>query len=133
MKTEEFIDSNVALYLTSPDHRKAELAERLVRAGGTISAQVLTEVADVMRRKFRASWDEVEDMLSGLKETLVVAPVSLETHELGVVIAKRYHFRVYDAQLVAAALQAGCTTFWSEDLHNGQVIESQLTIRNPFA
>jgi predicted nucleic acid-binding protein len=30
-------------------------------------------------------------------------------------------------------LLAGCTTLYSEDMHNGQVIDRQLTIRNPFA
>jgi len=134
MKTSEgFIDSNVALYLVSPEFQKAKIAEDLILRGGTISAQVLTEVADVMRRKFRAPWAAVIEALTALKENLSVTPVTLETHELGLAIAERYHFRVYDAQLIAAALKAGCTTFWSEDLHNGQVIEDQLTIRNPFA
>ncbi len=36
------------------------------------------------------------------------------------------------ALIVAAALLAGCTTLYPEDLRHGQVIERQLTIRNPF-
>jgi len=34
--------------------------------------------------------------------------------------------------VVAAALQAGCTTLYSEDLQDGQIIDQKLTIRNPF-
>jgi predicted nucleic acid-binding protein len=33
--------------------------------------------------------------------------------------------------LLASALEAGCRTFYSEDLHHGQRIDG-LTIRNPF-
>ncbi len=33
---------------------------------------------------------------------------------------------------VSAALEIGCTTLYSEDLHDGQTIDGQLTIRNPF-
>jgi predicted nucleic acid-binding protein len=40
---------------------------------------------------------------------------------------------IYDALVVAAALEAGCATLYSEDLHDGQTIDGQLTIRNPFA
>ena len=35
--------------------------------------------------------------------------------------------------IVAAALIAGCTTLWSEDMHDGLLVEGQLRIVNPFA
>jgi predicted nucleic acid-binding protein len=51
-------------------------------------------------------------------------------------IAEKYGYGIYDALIVSAALEAGCTTLYSEDLQDGQVIERkserQLTIRNPF-
>ena len=40
---------------------------------------------------------------------------------------------VYDGLIVAAALGAGCDLLWSEDLHDGLVIEQRLRIVNPFA
>ncbi len=45
----------------------------------------------------------------------------------------RHGFHIYDALIVAAALEAGCGTLYSEDMQSGQVIAGQLTIRNPFA
>jgi predicted nucleic acid-binding protein len=39
---------------------------------------------------------------------------------------------MHDALIVAAALLAGCTTLYSEAMQDGQVIDRQLTIRNPF-
>ena len=47
-------------------------------------------------------------------------------------IVERYQLSIYDAMIVSAALQSNCATLWSEDLHNGLVIEERLTVRNPF-
>ena len=47
--------------------------------------------------------------------------------------ARRYKIAFYDAAIVAAALLADCDTLWSEDMHDGLVIDGRLTIRNPFA
>src|SRR5256885_13962523 len=47
-------------------------------------------------------------------------------------LAARHAFHIYDALIVAAALAADCTTVYSEDLHDGQVVDHRLTIQNPF-
>jgi predicted nucleic acid-binding protein len=44
---------------------------------------------------------------------------------------ERYGYYIYDALVIAAALEASCRTLYSEDMRDGQVIEG-LTIRNPF-
>lgn len=130
--TETFFDTNVALYLVSNDHRKAARAEDLISSGGIVSVQVLNEVATAGMRKFGMPWSEIHDLLAALRGNLTVRPLVLETHQLGIEIAQRHQFRIYDSMLLAAAVLDGCTTFWSEDLHDGQVIGGQLTIRNPF-
>ena len=48
-----FIDTNVLVYLAARDIERAERAEALVAAGGTISVQVLNELANVARRKMQ--------------------------------------------------------------------------------
>lgn len=53
-------------------------------------------------------------------------------HEASLKIATKHGYHIYDALVVAAALQAGCTTLYSEDLQDGQTIDQKLTIRNPF-
>ena len=60
-----------------------------------------------------------------------VVSVDIETHELGVELVERHHLAVYDALIVAAALQAECTVLYTEDLQHGQKFGG-LTIRNPF-
>jgi predicted nucleic acid-binding protein len=58
-------------------------------------------------------------------------PLTIDTHEVAIGVAREYGFGFYDALIVAAALRAGCPMLYSEDLHAGQVIE-RLTIHNPF-
>jgi predicted nucleic acid-binding protein len=130
---EDFFDSNVVLYLLSADTVKADRAEELLALGGTISVQVLNEFVAVASRKLRMPWAEIREVLAQIRAVCAVEPISIETHERALRIAERYGLSVYDSLIVSAALLAGCKTLHSEDLQDGQVIERQLTIRNPFA
>jgi predicted nucleic acid-binding protein len=78
------------------------------------------------------SWGEIRDVLGSIRAVCEIAPVSLSTHERALEIAERYGFSFYDATIVASALDARCDTLHLEDLQDGQVIEKQLTVRNPF-
>jgi predicted nucleic acid-binding protein len=130
--TEAFFDTNVVLYLLSEDTAKADRAEDLLAAGGTISVQVLNEFAAVARRKLRMSWPEVREALAPIRAVCTVEPLSVETHERATAVAERYGLTVCDSLIVAAALLAGCKTLYSEDMQHGQVIDRALTIQNPF-
>ena len=46
-------------------------------------------------------------------------------------IQLRYRFSFYDSLIIAAALEAGCSRLYSEDMQHGQRIHG-LTIENPF-
>ena len=127
-----FLDSNVLLYLASTDDARAQGAEALVATGGTISVQVLNEVASVARRKMGMSWTEIGDFLGTLRALLAVQPLTVETHDRGMALAERYGFSIYDSMVVAAALQSGCESLWTEDLHHGQLIDDRLRIANSF-
>ena len=59
-------------------------------------------------------------------------PLTVAVHERALEVAQRHGYHIYDALLIAAALEASCETFYTEDLHDGHVIGG-LTIRNPFA
>jgi predicted nucleic acid-binding protein len=127
-----FFDTNVLLYLASDNATKADRAESLVGTGGTISVQVLNEIANVARRKMRLSWAETRTLLATVRGLLSVRPVTVETHEAGLDLAERYGFSAYDAMIAASALEAGCTILWSEDMQNGSVLSRRLRIVNPF-
>lgn len=129
----KFFDSNVLLYLASSDSEKAARAEEIVLEGGAISVQVLSEVTNVCRRKMKLSWAETNAFLDGILQLLPnVQPLTLATHHLRTALCDHYQFSVYDGLIVAAALEAGCSTLWSEDMHDGLVVDQKLCIVNPF-
>jgi predicted nucleic acid-binding protein len=127
-----FFDTNVLLHLASGDPVKADRAERLVAAGGTISVQVLNEIANVARRKMQMSWKETNSFLAMVRGLLPVVPVTIETHETGIVLAERYGFSIYDAMIAASAMLSGCDVLWSEDLQHDMAVDERLRIVNPF-
>jgi predicted nucleic acid-binding protein len=127
-----FFDTNVLLYLLSDDAAKADSAQALLASGGVISVQVLNEFAAVVLGKRALTLKEVREVLAAIKAVCAVKPLDVETHELGLDLAERYRFSIYDSLIVAAALRAGCSILYSEDLRHGQAIE-RLTIKNPFA
>jgi len=127
-----FLDTNVLLYLLSADQAKADRAEALAAVGGVISVQVLNEFASVALRKLALPIAEVREILATIRAVCTIKPVDIETHDLALDLVERHRFSLYDALILSAALRAGCTTLYSEDMHDGQVID-RLTIRNPFA
>ncbi|MES1191989.1 MAG: PIN domain-containing protein [Steroidobacter sp.] len=130
---DSFFDTSVLLYLLSKDAVRADRVEALLVKRGVISVQVLNEFTAVATRKFKMPLAEVREILETIRSLCRVEPVTVETHDRGLVIIKRYGFALYDSMLVAAALIAGCRTLYSEDLQHGQVIDRQLRISNPFA
>jgi predicted nucleic acid-binding protein len=128
-----FIDSNVLLYLTWTDEPKRLRARALLARGDLhTSVQVLNELTNVARRKRRRPWPEIEEFLSFVRDFTAVHPLTVQTQAAGVPLAERHNFSVYDAQIVASALAAGCESLWSEDMQHGLVVEDRLTILNPF-
>ena len=127
-----FFDTNVLLYLASGDPVKADRAERLVAVGGTISVQVVNEIANVARRKMRMSWNEINSFLAMVRDLLGVVPVTIETHDTGIALAERYGFSTYDAMIAASAMLSGCDTLWSEDLQHDMTVDDRLRVVNPF-
>ena len=128
----DFFDTNVLLYLVAADAKKADRAEALVRQGGAISVQVLNETANVARRKMAMDWRETRQFLASLSALLAVAPLTAETHALGLDLAQRYKLSIHDAMIAAAASLAGCARLWSQDMQDGMKIGDKLRVANPF-
>jgi predicted nucleic acid-binding protein len=127
-----FFDTNVLIYLASGDTEKADRAEQRLAQGGTISAQVLNEVANVARRTMLLSWGQTHAFLTAIRGLLMVQPITIGIHQSGLEIAERYGLSIYDAMIAAAALHAGCDTLWSEDMRDGLLLEGRLRVVNPF-
>jgi predicted nucleic acid-binding protein len=127
-----FLDSNIVLYLASEDLAKADRAQELVAEGGTISVQVLHEIANVSRRKMGLSWAETRNFLLMIRRLLEVKPITIEIHDVGISLAGRYQLSIYDSMIVSAALSAECDILLSEDLQDGLLINGRLRVLNPF-
>lgn len=131
-KTEVFFDTNVLVYALAGDAPLAERALALLEAGGTVSVQVLNECANTLRRKFSADWSQTMMASERIRELCTVVPLTADIHVRGLALGERHALSLYDALIVAAAITAGCSTLYTEDMHDGLVIDG-LTIRNPFA
>lgn len=131
--SDSFVDSNVLLYVTSSDASKVACAEQLLQRRLIVSVQVLNEIVNVARKKFRRSWPEINDLVDRLRPLLEVHALTEAMHHDARRVVDRYGLQWWDALLVAAALTLGCDTFYSEDMHAGLLIDSRLRIVNPFA
>ena len=134
MPAKAFFDTNVLIYAVAEDDPRSARAEELLASGGVLSVQILNEFVSVARRKILMSWSDVTEALDAFQVLCPSPlPITIEMHQAALKIAEKHGYNIYDALVVAAALEAGCATLYSEDFIDGQMIEGQLTIRNPFA
>ena len=139
MNAESFIDTNIFVYqLERLDARKADIADGLIEHGietqtACISFQVIQECINTAIRKAEVPLTE-EELRKYLED--VLAPLyrvqpEIRLYQKALEIRFRYRFGFYDALIVAAAVEAGCKTLYTEDLTHGQQVEG-VTITNPF-
>lgn len=132
MNADLFLDTNVLLYLLSADATKADRAESIIRDGAIVSVQVLNEFTAVARRKLKLTWQEIGEVLRAVQASCGVEPLTVDGHTQGRRLAQRYGFSVYDAMVVSSALDADCTTLYTEDMQDGMRVWNRLTLHNPF-
>src|SRR3954468_3968143 len=126
-----FLDTNILVYAQQAG-TKADISQALIGEGGTISAQVLNELANVLRKKQGRSWSDIELVLNDIDNVLDPAlPLTAGTGRVALGLARDHGLAFYDALIVASAIEAGCDTLYSEDMQHGRAIGA-LTIRNPF-
>ena len=137
MSVENFLDTNIFVYLfDETDDYKRGRAERIVQQAlenetGCISYQVVQETLNVLTRKLHATPEKVRQMLDYVLIPLWRVNPTQTLYQRGLDLQIRYKFSFYDSLIVAAALDAGCKTLYSEDLQHGQHLEG-IVITNPF-
>ena len=129
-----FIDTNILVYCYTDDEPvKQQKALGIANNTDTfISTQVLSELSNTLKKKFKLNWNNIENVISEVSADFNVYVNKLATIEHACQVADKYQYSYYDSQIIAAALQCGCKTLYSEDMQEGQVIENSLTIVNPF-
>jgi predicted nucleic acid-binding protein len=132
MSDSVFFDTTVLIYAVSEADHRAAAAQRLLATGGHISVQVLNEFAAVARRKLKKSWEEISEALDDIRSSCEPAtPLTVNIHEAALKLSAEHGYHIYDALILASALDAGCDTLYSEDMQDGQKI-GPITICNPF-
>lgn len=96
-----------------------------------ISCQVVQEALNVFGRKLGATAGQQLKIFDNVLSCLWRTHPTADLYRRAVAISRRYRFGFYDSLVVAAALEYGCDLLYSEDLLDGQVIDT-VTIRNPF-
>lgn len=134
------LDTNVFVYTFDAgapikQERAKELVKQSLSSGaGCVSAQVVNEFVNVALRKFevplkpRECADYLEAVLAPLCQVFWsprLAVRALDLHE-------GHQISWYDSLIVAAALEAGCETLYSEDLQSGRRF-GDLLVSNPFS
>ncbi|MBR0961900.1 PIN domain-containing protein [Bradyrhizobium japonicum] len=126
-----FFDSNILIYAYSTDIRRGPALNALA-GGGVISAQVLNEFTNVLRKKQQQDWPVIEAAVQTIRFRFPdIAPLTADTHAAAIALARDHSIAFYDALIVASAIETGCDTLYSEDLQHSRSIGG-LTIVNPF-
>ena len=137
MSAENFLDTNVLVYTfdeTDPGKRRqAEtlVNESLASGSGCVSFQVVQETLNVLIRRLGFVTEDARRVLQQVLIPLWQVNPTAALYQDAISLQGRYGFSFYDSLVVAAALEAGCTRLYSEDLQHGQQIQ-RLTILNPF-
>ncbi|WP_413671148.1 PIN domain-containing protein [Mucilaginibacter sp. Mucisp86] len=95
-------------------------------------SQNLSEFINVCLRKWKFSKHKVADLIKMYLQQCVYVPVNEPMMLRALEIMNKYDFQLFDSIIVATALESGCSILYSEDMNDGQIIDSQLEIINPF-
>jgi predicted nucleic acid-binding protein len=128
-----FLDSNILIYSVSnvvaKKHRAIELLDQ---KNVLISTQIISESINVMRRKLNYDYSQIRRITDKFVEKATLSPITHETIIRALSIAETYGYSYYDSQVIASALENGCTILYSEEMQHEPEIENSLKIVNPF-
>lgn len=135
-----FFDTNIFVYsfdAAEPEKRRkaALLVERHRDAGRlALSTQVLQEFFWVTTRTMRKPLS-VEQARREVERLAELDPLQVDSRLVVNAIDRSRSAQIsfWDGLVVEAALRAGCSTLYSEDLQDGWVVDGRLTVVNPFA
>jgi predicted nucleic acid-binding protein len=135
MSADRFVDTNVWVYAHTQEPRdiRGPQAKCLVEDGTrfVISTQVLSEYYAAMLKN-GATDSLIQQNLEAMMVRCEVRLIDLSVIRLAHRLKIRYRFSYWDSLVISSALDAGCTTLYSEDLQHGQHIEDRLHIVNPL-
>lgn len=129
-----FVDSNIWLYalVEGNDPAKSALARRVVQNSCLLSTQVVNEICVNLLRKAGRTEDEIAELIRCLYRQHAVALVDEGVLLQSVDLRRAYSLSYWDSLIASAALVAGATRLFTEDMQDGLWINGQLQIINPL-
>jgi predicted nucleic acid-binding protein len=138
MSDRVFLDTNVLIYLYDTDaSRKQEIARQILAEHGVagtacISTQVVQEFYVTLTRKFARRLAEEQVLYATHRlRALSMTRVDLALIFAAIDLSRQHKISFWDALIVEAALEAGCTRLLTEDLQHGWRVRN-LQVENPF-
>ncbi len=138
-----FLDTNIFVYafLASKPLKRAKAVELIETSLGSgrasISYQVVQEFANVARKKFATclSASDCKAFIDAAMQPLMRVASSTGLVHTAMDLQDELKYSFYDGLMIAAALEAGADTLYTEDLQHwkhGQLVRGTLRIVNPF-
>ena len=135
------VDTNVFVYFFDDEEpakqaKATELLDRLVQPPSetVLLWQVAGESLSCLRRWESAGKRSDADVDADIQDILAMFPLAFPTKEVilrALDLHSRYSLSHWDSMLVAACIEAGVDTLYSEDLDDGATYDS-VEIVNPF-
>ena len=127
------LDTNILIY--SHDESavdKQNIARDLIVQSPIVCTQVVSEYISVLKRILNIPKTMVINAcLTNLKHCQIQA-VDIATLQTAERLIQRYDFQLFDAIIVASALENRCQILYTEDMQHKMKIDRQLSIINPF-
>jgi predicted nucleic acid-binding protein len=134
MTNEPFaLDTNVLIYLYEDfNPEKLAVAKGLLADLPKIPAQVVSKFLNTCKRLLPLNKTELLREAASLFRECPIIPVQPSTLAYAAGLTDRYKFQLFDAVIVAAAIEGRCRILYSEDMQHKLVVDKSITIINPF-
>lgn len=134
MPDKVFVDTNVLVYFISAEEGKKIKAKEVIFSSQEvyISSQVISEFISVCFSKELLGLEEIITLVNDLIEALRFSSVEESTIKKALQIKKDSKYSYWDSLIIASALENNCSILYTEDMQDGQVVDGNLSIINPF-
>ena len=134
MKDKAFFDTNILIYLYSSDDtdKRDIVIKYLKNTNAVISTQVINELCNVLLKKVGLSTHDVELILGNIATFITIIDVNMNHISQGLSLKESYGYSYYDSLILSTAMLEKCKYVFTEDMHDGQIINDKVTIKNIF-
>ena len=134
--TSHFIDTNIWLYAFMPNGNspKVTQAKKVIENSESIiiSTQVISETCVNLIKKAQFTELKIQKLIEAFYAKYIVVELNYSTLISASKLREKYTFSFWDSVIVASALSADASILYSEDMHEGLIVNDRLRIANPL-